>query len=510
MLEQSSDLGQPQLSKVLEAESEQGALDAAVSLVSELVGGTVVGVLRGRAEHISSVASDEPGALTSALFIEALWQVDSRLVGQKQRDNAILEHVHITPILLREGERVLGAICAAGGLPFSQQEEAQIAVLQLAFMRTIQRIRRLAETRLLYEISLRLGSKLDVAQLVHDVLDLVKNTFGARSSRVFLNDGRTGSLSMLSVEPPPPSERPAQDGGTAPPSNDWEPMPNRINELLLWPQAEGSTRPIETLRIPLDGTIAGFVVRLGEGYIRNNPYDLQFPEVERETGVPLTKLVCVPLKHYDRTVGALMLINQHDDPDFTEDDQQLLTTIGSILAIMLTNARLYQRAVRDALTGAYNRGAFEMRLRDHWGLWEQTGAGFSLVILDLDNFKQINDRFGHTTGDMVLRTVTRLLWEALREEDSIFRYGGEEFCAVLSHLTDPDVVAKVAERIRSTLDREIVISSLVRVKISASVGVAIHPLHGAQNAQALLEYADDASYQAKRLGKNQVVIAALP
>jgi diguanylate cyclase (GGDEF)-like protein len=205
-----------------------------------------------------------------------------------------------------------------------------------------------------------------------------------------------------------------------------------------------------------------------------------------------------------------MLVNKRDDPDFLDEDLRLLTTIAGTISMMIANARLYQRAIRDALTGAYNRGAFDNTLHEHWARWLATAEGFALILLDLDDFKQINDRFGHSSGDAVLQSVTKLLWEALREDDGIFRYGGEEFAVLLHGVTDLKVVAAIAERLRAALDRELTINNLVRVQISASLGVALHPAHGAGSMRALLDLADDAAYHAKRNGKNQVVVAPIP
>jgi len=149
-------------------------------------------------------------------------------------------------------------------------------------------------------------------------------------------------------------------------------------------------------------------------------------------------------------------------------------------------------------------------LQEYWGLWQTTGQGFALILLDLDDFKQVNDRFGHSVGDVVLQSVTKLLWEALRQEDGIFRYGGEEFALLLKDITDTNMATIIAERLRAALDRELTINNLVSVKLSASLGVALQPLHGAGSPRALLDAADDAAYQAKRNGKNQVVVAPPP
>ena len=100
-------------------------------------------------------------------------------------------------------------------------------------------------------------------------------------------------------------------------------------------------------------------------------------------------------------------------------------------------------------------------------------------------------------------------WETLRSDDMIFRYGGEEFCVLLPSISEALVAATVAERLRAALDCMLLINGFVRVPISASLGVAVHPLHGALKPASVLDIADDAAYQAKRDGKNRVVLASV-
>jgi len=472
MIAQPPNLWQSRLSELLATETEQSALEVAVATVSDLVDGPAVGVLKGRAEHLSSVAARGQDDFVAPLFVEALWTADPRLARAHLRSRALFQNRQVVSILLRDEHKMIGAICALGGASQLALESPRLAVLELAFVRTIQRIRRLAETRLLYEISLRLGSTLDLPQLLKEVLSLTAATFAAAASRIFLYDERAGDLAMTAG-----------------------------------PNAAADTSA--TVRLPLDGTIAGWVVRHGDGMIRNEPQDDLVAD-KAETGVPHGKVICVPLKNAERTMGALMLVNQRDDPDFLDEDLRLLTTIAGTISMMVANARLYQRAIRDALTGAYNRGAFDNTLQEYWNHWQKTGQGFALILLDLDDFKQINDRFGHSVGDVVLQSVTKLLWEALREEDGIFRYGGEEFAVLLKGVIDTKMVIIIAERLRAALDRELTINNLVTVKLSASLGVALHPLGGAGSPRMLLDAADDAAYQAKRSGKNRVVIAPVP
>jgi diguanylate cyclase (GGDEF)-like protein len=463
-------LWQTNLGRLLAAETEQAALEAAVVATADLLDGPAVGVLKGRSEHLSSVAAHGQDRYIAPLFVEALRLADPRLASRSQRHQELLDDQQAVTLLLSADEQVFGAICVLPGPARDSQEQVRLAVLELALARTVQRIRQLSETSLLYEISQRLSSTLDLEQLLYEVLELTKATFTTSSSRIFLADERVGDL-VMTMNPDPQS------------------------------------MAIETQHIDMDGTVAGWVLRNSTGLIQNDPRAATPTPTVNETGVPLGKLICVPLKQADRTLGALMLVNQHDGPDFREDDLRLLTTIAGTIAVAIANARLYERAVRDALTGAYNRGAFDNMLQEYWAGWHQKGIAFALMMIDLDNFKQINDRFGHPTGDATLQTVTRLLWEALREDDAIFRYGGEEFGVLLSGVAEPEHAAGVAERVRTTLDRELTIGSLVRLNISASLGVALHPAHRARSPRELLDLADDAAYQAKRNGKNQFVIA---
>ncbi|HEX9442376.1 MAG TPA: GAF domain-containing protein, partial [Roseiflexaceae bacterium] len=317
------------LSALLAAESEQNALEVAVTTIARLLNGPAVGVLKGRAEHLSSVASHGQDRFVAPLFVEALRAADPRLVMGQARHQALLDDQRIVFVPLRDNTKVLGAICALAGADGLDAESPYIAILEPAFVRTVQRIRRLAEIRLLYAISVRLGSTLDLSQLLQEVLALTAATFVATSSRIFLYDERAGDLVMT-----------------------------------LGPSAR--QRAPETLRLPIDGTIAGWVVSSGAPLIRNHQEADGPPITEQETGSALGKLICVPLKHSDRTLGALMLVNQYDGPDFLDEDLRLLTTIAGTIGMMIANARLYQRALRDALTGAYNRGAFDNTLQEYW------------------------------------------------------------------------------------------------------------------------------------------------
>jgi diguanylate cyclase (GGDEF)-like protein len=173
-----------------------------------------------------------------------------------------------------------------------------------------------------------------------------------------------------------------------------------------------------------------------------------------------------------------------------------------------TMDQLRRLATRDELTGLLNRREFQRIIKEEAARALQNGKPFSLVLLDIDHFKQINDTHGHPAGDAVLQHVASLLSAQVRDVDRVARYGGEEFAVFMAN-TNLEHAAEAAERLRamlSSMDFE------VEGKIIAptfSAGVAALP-DNARNAGELLQAADGALYTSKRLGRNRVTTAGLP
>src|SRR5215211_32058 len=243
------------LSALLAAETEQAALEAAVIEIAELLNTPTVGILKGRSEHLSSVAGQGQDQYIAPLFVEALRTVDPRLLASSQRHLELLRPCTVFRLIFRDDDQVLGAICALDCAEGITANNSYFAIFELAFVQTVQRLRRLAETRLLYEISLRLSSTLDLPQLLQDVLALTATTFSATSSRIFLFDERVGDL-VMSFGP-------------------------TINARLP-----------ETPRVPMQGTIAGKVVQDGIALIRNHQQPDDLIISEEEAGLAIGKLIC--------------------------------------------------------------------------------------------------------------------------------------------------------------------------------------------------------------------------
>jgi diguanylate cyclase (GGDEF)-like protein len=168
--------------------------------------------------------------------------------------------------------------------------------------------------------------------------------------------------------------------------------------------------------------------------------------------------------------------------------------------------QLYESSVRDSLTGLHNRGFFDERCKAELSYAERHGSPISLLMLDLDLFKDVNDTCGHLAGDQVLCSVGALLQGAVRAEDIVARYGGEEF-AILAPGTDIRRAGQLANRIRSLVDLMVVFWEEKTIHITISVGVACREPGTKGEDQNLVMAADRALYAAKQGGRNRVELA---
>jgi len=191
------------------------------------------------------------------------------------------------------------------------------------------------------------------------------------------------------------------------------------------------------------------------------------------------------------------------------DDRQLglLITIAQQAALAAESARRYELATVDSLTGLYVRDYFFSRLEEEDERARRYGGGFAVLMLDLDGFKEINDRNGHFAGDQFLREISGTLREQLRAADIPCRFGGDEFCLLLPQ-TGLDGANAIAERIRDAVSRRIVAIEGLALRTTVSIGLAAFPEHDPGDLRGLVRKADEALYLAKRAGRDRVVPAA--
>ncbi len=211
----------------------------------------------------------------------------------------------------------------------------------------------------------------------------------------------------------------------------------------------------------------------------------------------------IPLIDGDETIGALRVLDS-EPRDFTDRDCTLLEGFAKLAVDQVV---LWAEASRDVLTGAMTRRAFEDVMRKTFAARQRNSAKSSLVVFDLDHFKAINDTWGHTAGDEVLRATARTVLRELRTEDSFGRLGGEEFGIIVAH-ADGETATDVAERIRRAIARTR-IPGFDQIEVTASFGVA--ELSDAMpTSEDWMSVADEQLYLAKDEGRDRVCRASGP
>ncbi len=215
--------------------------------------------------------------------------------------------------------------------------------------------------------------------------------------------------------------------------------------------------------------------------------------------------MCIPLVSFGQTLGILALDSELRDA-FRDGDLQSLESVADICATAIQNAhyveRVKQLAYLDGLTGIFNRRFFELRIMEEIERARRYGTGMAVIMADIDQFKRLNDEFGHVLGDEVLRQVSSLFHQQLRKIDVVCRYGGEEFGILLTQ-TNSQHAMHIAEKLRK------MVASWqfpgVPRPVTISAGAAAFPEHGTSRDE-LVKAADAALYAAKQAGRNQVCL----
>ncbi len=258
--------------------------------------------------------------------------------------------------------------------------------------------------------------------------------------------------------------------------------------------------------MPDTAGVGGWVARHGRAQlVPDELADSRVVHFEVEPGAGA--LIVTPLRGADRVIGVLTLERLGAAASFDEDEFELIQLFSGHVSIALQNAMAHRamelRAQTDALTGLKNHGTFVERL----SRWIARGAPFSLLLVDLDDFKSFNDRLGHEAGSQLLARIAGALRASCREGDEIFRYGGDEFALILPGTHASGAVA-VAEKVSRAVRGVRVPGSRRGPEVTSSVGVAAFP-EDATDRVSLLLGADRACYLAKRQGRARVVTASM-
>jgi len=219
------------------------------------------------------------------------------------------------------------------------------------------------------------------------------------------------------------------------------------------------------------------------------------------------EVVYIPLIYQDKVLGVLVL---GSTTAYVDDEVNFFDYLADQISIALDNARMHQRiqelSITDGLTGLYNRRFLNSRLEQEWSRVKRQNMPLSILLSDIDNFKSINDNYGHDKGDEVIKAVSAVFRDQSRKEDLVARYGGEEFVIVMVNAGE-DEARQMAQRIcDSARDQDY---PWMDRGATLSIGVATLPNVQADSFEALIEAADKAMYRAKMSGKDRVAVASL-
>lgn len=234
--------------------------------------------------------------------------------------------------------------------------------------------------------------------------------------------------------------------------------------------------------------------------------DFRFSEEKmQEYSRAFRSVISCPLKEEKKVIGVLRL--EHSRPNnYTSEDLRLLDILCDLGAASLQNAKFYKRtlelAITDGLTGLYLRRYFVERLKEELSRSLRSDLNCSFLMIDIDNFKDYNDKYGHTAGDIVLKSLSSVLLRNA-ENSIIARYGGEEFSMLLPE-TSRREAKRIADDIRKAVKKETIELRRIKTNVTVSIGVASFP-EDAKVQDELILKADERLYKAKREGKDRVV-----
>jgi diguanylate cyclase (GGDEF)-like protein len=260
----------------------------------------------------------------------------------------------------------------------------------------------------------------------------------------------------------------------------------------------GTTSQTIGRRIPVGSGVLGKVARTGVSALVQNAGPGQLAGVLPESRAVL----CLPISYGETLLGVLN-VESRDENAFAPQDVLILNTLADLLATALHNSfvfqRLQQQSITDGLTGIKTRRFFWEALSSEWKRASRSGRPFSVVLVDLDKFKEVNDSLGHLEGDLVLARVGRLLEQKCRQSNVVARYGGDEFIILMPE-TGIEQAQVLAERLRLWVATD---PMLEEHHITGSFGVASFPVHGF-SMEDLIRVADAGMYVSKHAGGNQV------
>lgn len=321
-----------------------------------------------------------------------------------------------------------------------------------------------------FTIAQSLISTLDIDDVLNRILEVIRENFGYENCAILLVDKRTNELYIR-----------ASRG-----------YPEYLTKKMR-------------LDINKKQGVTSYVAATGKPYYAPDVRKVPFYVLGKKS---IRSEAAVPMILRNEVIGVLDIESEKLNA-FSERDIRMFTIFASQAAIAIENARLYNEtkvlSLTDSLTQIANRRHFDLILENELKRGRGYSRSVSLAMIDLDHFKQFNDKYGHPAGDKLLIAVAERIKRTVRETDLVARYGGEEFVIIFPE-TPGGSAYKVCERVRTAIENNtVVLNKYGKIGTTISIGVATYP-QSAQSAQELIQKADLALYRAKKLGRNRVEV----
>lgn len=302
------------------------------------------------------------------------------------------------------------------------------------------------------------------------------------------------------------------------PASNWsilllDPDADELQFLVAVGLTEDQISKLQNIRIKVGQGIAGLVAQKGEPiFIRNAQEDARFyPGIDKLTGFTTRSIICLPLFASRKVIGVLEVVNIENENFFLQTYLPLLNILADYIAIAVDNVRNFQKiqakSFIDDLTGFYNTRYLTWILDRLVTQVVNSGSKLSVVFLDLDNFKQVVDHHGHLLGSKVLQEVSQVIGRMLSPQESLIRYGGDEFIILMPHKGKEEAYDFVCSLRRAVNQTCYLTTEGLNITLTASYGIATLP-DDAQDQAELLELADTALFSSKDRGKDQIVIGS--
>ena len=356
-------------------------------------------------------------------------------------------------------------------VPFTNGDE--IGQLGKAFNVMAASIRqKIEQLKYLNDVAVEIHSHIEIERLLQDLINISRRIVNAEMGVLAILDENLKKIKYFKVSIP----------------NLFE--PREIHDL---PKGKGLLLSVVARK--------GKTLRLNN--IMEDPRSIGLPPNQP----PIQTLLGVPLVVNEGIVcGEILLANKANNEQFTLEDEEILLTITYQASVAIENARLYEQvqqlAITDGLTGLLNHKEFHKKLDENIKVLKRYNYTISLLLIDIDHFKQFNDTYGHQVGDQVLKIIADVIKSQIRVIDICARYGGEEFAVISRDRVTPQPLI-LAERICSTVYAYPFKHDGVKSQLSVSIGIACLPAD-ADNAEDLIKRADEALYTAKKTGRNKV------